>query len=68
MSKQRICFLQISDNLINPVDVNNPADVYFKAIWNHLDGEGYFKPPHFWELPLWIAELSYCLNSPGTLD
>ncbi len=60
----KYCFLQISDNLINPVDVNNPADVYFKAIWNHLDGEGYFKPEHYWEIPTWIAELSYCLDNP----
>ena len=62
MNKQRFCFLQVSNNLINPVDVNNPADVYFKAIWNHLDGEGYFKPEHYWEIPTWIAELSYCLD------
>ena len=64
MNQMKYCFLQVSDNLLNPNDSNNPADVYFKTIWNHLDGEGYFKPPHFWELPLWIAELSYCLNSP----
>ena len=62
MNRQRFCFLQVSDRLINPVDVNNPADVYFKSIWKNLDGEGYFKPPHFWEIPTWIAELSYCLN------
>ena len=62
MNKQRSCFLQVSDNLLNPVDVTNPADVYFKAIWNHLDGEGYFKPEHYWEIPTWIAELSYCLD------
>ncbi|KKL93307.1 hypothetical protein LCGC14_1876060, partial [marine sediment metagenome] len=62
MDKMKYCFLQVSDNLINPVDVNNPADVYFKAIWNHLDGEGYFKPEHYWEIPTWIAELSYCLD------
>ncbi|KKL63971.1 hypothetical protein LCGC14_2169820, partial [marine sediment metagenome] len=62
MNKQRFCFLQVSDNLINPVDANNPADTYFKAIWNHLDDEGYFKPEHYWEIPTWIAELSYCLD------
>ena len=62
MNKQRFCFLQVSDNLLNPDDASNPADVYFKAIWNHLNGEGYFKPEHFWEIPLWIAELSYNLN------
>ncbi len=62
MSKRKFCFLQVSDNLLNPDDLTNPADVYFKAIWNHLDGEGYFKPPHSWEVPLWIAELSYCLD------
>ncbi len=59
----KYCFLQVSDNLINPVDVNNPADVYFKAIWNHLDGEGYFKPEHYWEIPTWIAELNCCFDS-----
>ncbi len=63
MSKQRFCFLQVSDNLINPVDVNNPADVYFKSIWKNLDGEGYFKPEHYWEIPTWIAELSCCFDS-----
>ncbi len=62
MNKQRFCFLQMSDTLLNPADINNPADVYFKAIWNHLDGEGYFKPKHYWEIPTWIAELSYCLD------
>ncbi len=62
MTKQRFCFLQVSDNLLNPVDVNNPADVYFKSIWKNLDDEGYFKPEHCWEIPTWIAELSYCLN------
>ena len=54
--------MQMSDTLLNPADINNPADVYFKAIWNHLDGEGYFKPKHYWEIPTWIAELSYCLD------
>lgn len=58
----KYCFLQISDNLLNPDDSTNPADMYFKAIWNHLDGEGYFKPEHCWEIPTWVAELSYCLN------
>ncbi len=62
MRKQKHCFLQVSDNLLNPDDPNNPADVYFKAIWNHLDGEGYFKPEHYWEIPTWVAELSYCLK------
>ncbi len=63
MGRMKYCFLQVSDNLLNPVDVSNPADVYFKAIWNHLDGEGYFKPEHYWEIPTWIAELSYCLKN-----
>ena len=60
----KYCLLQVSDKLLNPDDPTNPADVYFKAIWNHLDGEGYFKPEHYWEIPTWIAELSYCLNTP----
>ena len=64
MSKQRICFLQVSDQLLNPDDANNPADNYFKAIWHNMVGEGYYRPEHFWEIPTWIAELSYCLNSP----
>ena len=63
MGKMKYCFLQVSDRLLNPDDASNPADVYFKAIWNHLAGEGYYKPEHFWEIPTWIAELSYCLNN-----
>ena len=58
----KYCFLQVSDNLLNPDNLNNPADVYFKAIWNHLDAEGYYRPEHYWEIPTWIAELSYCLQ------
>ncbi len=65
MNKQSFCFLQVSDSLLNPMDKDNPADVYFKAIWNHLGGEGYFKPEHYWEIPTWIAELSYCLRGGG---
>ena len=61
----KYCLLQVSDKLLNPDDPTNPADVYFKAIWNHLDGEGYYKPEHYWEIPTWIAELSYCLNTPN---
>ena len=62
MTKQRICFLQVSDQLLNPNDANNPADNYFRAIWPNMAGEGYYKPDHFWEIPTWIAELSYCLQ------
>ncbi len=63
MSKQRICFLQVSDQLLNPNDANNPADNYFKAIWPNMVGEGYYRPEHYWEIPTWIAELSYCFDS-----
>ncbi|KKK59872.1 hypothetical protein LCGC14_3030020, partial [marine sediment metagenome] len=62
MTKQRFCFLQVSDNLLNPYDKDNPADCYYKAIWPNMAGEGYYRPEHYWEIPAWIAELSYCLD------
>ncbi len=58
----KYCFLQVSDRLLNPNDDNNPADKYFKAIWPNMDGEGYYRPEHYWEIPTWISELSYCLK------
>ena len=62
MTKQRFCFLQVSDNLLNPYDKDNPADCYYKTIWPNMAGEGYYRPEHYWEIPAWIAELSYCLD------
>ena len=63
MNRMKYCFLQVSDRLLNPDDKNNPADVYFKAIWPNMAGKGYYKPEHYWEIPTWIAELSYCFDS-----
>lgn len=63
MNRMRYCFLQVSDTLLNPNDPTNPADVYFKEIWNNMDREGYVKPLHYWEIPTWIAELSNCFDS-----
>lgn len=61
----RYCFLQVSDNLINPPDPDDQADRYFKEIWDCLKGEGYVKPDHYWEIPTWIAELTHVLKRNG---
>jgi len=62
MNRQKFCFLQVSDRLLNPDDTNNPADNYFKALWDNMAGEGYYKPRHYWEIPTWIAELNHCID------
>jgi radical SAM superfamily enzyme YgiQ (UPF0313 family) len=61
----RYCFLQVSTNLINK---NIPADIaseYYRKIWTARKDSGYKKPEPFWEIPVWIAELSYVLPDTG---
>ena len=59
----KYCFIQVSDRLLNPDDKDNPADRYFKAMWPNMAKHGYYKPEHYWEIPTWIAELSYALGN-----
>ena len=59
---KKYCFLQVSDRMLNPDAPANPADKYFKALWPNMAKHGYYKPDHCWEIPTWIAELSYALS------
>ena len=52
---------QISTNLISP-KTNSVADSYYEEIWNVHKKDGYVKPEHFWEIPLWITRVSAILK------
>ncbi|MCP4596244.1 radical SAM protein [Neptuniibacter sp.] len=47
-------FCQVSTNLINAELPDDIAAEYYRKQW---DKPGYYKPEHFWEVPLWIAEI-----------
>ena len=50
----KIAFCQISNTLINP----EPEDEYTKFIYSQ---PGFKKPADFWEIPLWVAKMSYSI-------
>ena len=47
-------FCQISTNLINAKLPDDIATEYYRKQW---EKPGYYKSEHFWEIPLWIAEI-----------
>jgi len=56
---KKILFLQCSTNLINKgINKNNIASLYYEGIYTYKKEDGYYKGVDFWELPLWIAEIS----------
>ncbi len=57
----KYCFLQVSTNLINENAADDIASEYYDQIWIDRESFGYKKPDHFWEIPAWIAELSFTL-------
>ncbi len=57
----KYCFLQVSTNLINENAADDIASEYYDQIWIDRKDDGYKKPEHFWEIPAWIAELSFTL-------
>jgi hypothetical protein len=59
----KYCFIQVSDRLLNPDVEDNPADNYYKELWPNMAKHGYFKPHHYWEIPTWIAQMSYALGN-----
>lgn len=67
-------FVQFSNNLINNTNSNDIANQYYKAIYT--EKKEYKKPHHFFEIPLWIAEINYiidgdlhiCENLQNTID
>ena len=50
----KFVFCQISTNLINADLPNDIATEYYRKQWQK---PGYYKSEHFWEVPLWIAEI-----------
>lgn len=58
-SKWRL--VQFHTDLISQKD-NSYLSKYYESIWEQ---EYYHKPDAFWELPKWVAEVSYCLKKAG---
>jgi hypothetical protein len=57
----------VSTDLINRDSPDDIASGYYSAIWDKKRNDGYVKPDEFWELPLWIAELSFSLQGEKEL-
>jgi hypothetical protein len=52
---------QISTNLIHEHNPDDIADVFYEMFYDKKADDGYVKPLDFWEIPLWIAEVSYMI-------
>ena len=53
-----ILLCQISTHLIEKGSSHNPVgSEYYEQIWKVKKKDGYLRPHHFWELPLWVAIL-----------
>lgn len=52
----KIALCQISNKLINPSLAYSKEQEYSDLLYKTR--EGYYRPQHFWEIPLWIAEVS----------
>ena len=61
-NEMKYCFCQVSTNLINKDVPDDSTSEYYRQMWLSKCDDGYIKPDHFWELPLWIAELSHVLE------
>lgn len=59
----KVLFCQISNNLINSPNDKSPSSQYYNSIYELHKEDGYVRPEHFWEIPLWIAELSYIIEN-----
>jgi len=57
----KIIFCQFSNSLLNK-DSESIADRYYNQVWIEKEKEGYWKSEHFWEIPLWITEISGSLK------
>ena len=54
----KLLFVQCSTNLINKGNIKDVADVFYNSIYDLKAKDGYYKGVDFWEVPLWIAEIS----------
>ena len=58
----KIIFCQFSNKLLNK-DSQSISDKYYNQIWIEKEKDGYWKSQDFWEIPLWITEISGSLTS-----
>ena len=63
----RFTLCQISNQLINP-PIGGLAEEFYEAIWQNKADDGYWKPEHFWELPQWMAEVTYTIPRTHYVD
>lgn len=61
-----LLFIQVSSELINGPYKATLADKYYQSIYETKDG--YDKGKHFWEVPLWIAEIDGYLSGYMNTD
>jgi len=54
----KILFCQFHNYIINGKYEKNIADRYYNGIYKYKKIDGYYKNDSFFELPLWIAEIS----------
>lgn len=54
-------FCQISTKLLN-TKTKSYSNIYYSTWYEQHKEDGYVKPEHFWEIPMWIAEVSYCIE------
>jgi adenine C2-methylase RlmN of 23S rRNA A2503 and tRNA A37 len=53
----KLIFCQFSNKLLNK-DINSLSDKYYNSIYQKKESDGYYRNEHFFEIPLWIAEIS----------
>ncbi len=58
------CFCQISNKVINPEAglKKTVSEEYYESLYENKEKDGYYRPEHFWELPLWIGEATHALS------
>ncbi len=59
---KKIIFCQFSNQLLNQDYSKSIADDYYSLIYKTKESQGYYRNDHFFEIPLWIAEVSGLLN------
>jgi radical SAM superfamily enzyme len=66
----KIMLCQISNRVINPPQANGyltAAEFMYKTQWEAKESYGYWKTEDFWELPLWIGEVTHALKRASLL-
>jgi len=51
-------FIQCNTKLINKDNKKDISDLFYESIYTLKANSGYFKGSDFWEIPLWIVEIS----------